>query len=76
MTRLRIDPSEIEVGDVLPDPHLSGRPGKIIRVTETWYGAAIRYEYDGHICASAVFDHDVDSPPAVAPIRAGIEVER
>lgn len=69
-------PTDLRVGDVLADPHLSGRPGRVTEVTRTWYGASIRYEYDGQTCASAVFDHDVAAPPAVAPIRAGVEVER
>lgn len=58
--------SEVEVGDVLPDPHFSGKPGKVTRVTPTWYGVAISYEYDGRSCASAVFDRGA----------ASIEVER
>lgn len=74
--RMRVAPSDLQVGDVLPDPHFSGRPGKVLTVTQTWYGCAVSYEYDGGKCASAVFDHDVPSPPAVRPIRAGIEVER
>jgi hypothetical protein len=69
-------PGELRAGDVLPDPHFSGRPGRVLEVAPTWYGASIRYEYDGKTCVSAVFDHDVSSPPAERPIQAGIEVER
>lgn len=76
MTRVRIPPSELREGDVLPDPHFSGKQGRVIAVTQTWYGAAVRYEYDGHTCVSAVFDENVPSPPAVVPILWGIEVER
>jgi hypothetical protein len=71
-----ITPSELRVGDVLPDPHLSGKPGRVLTVVPTWYGCAITYEYDGGKCGSAVWDQDVSSPPAVRPLRAGIEVER
>lgn len=74
--RVWVAPSELCAGDVLPDPHFSGRPGRVLSVVPTWYGCVVRYEYDGQVCASSVFDEPVSSPPAVRPIRAGIEVER
>jgi hypothetical protein len=74
--RQRIGADDVRVGDVLPDPHFSGLPGRVTRVTPTWYGASIAYEYDGHTCVSAVFNEDVELEPGQSIRVRGIVVER
>lgn len=74
--RVRVLPDDLRVGDVLPDPHFSGRGGIVTKVVSTWYGCSVYYQHDGSTCVSAVFDEEWAGMQAGQYIHAGIEVQR